>query len=104
LFKPSNWFLVFTMVMFFAALFLFSGCGASDEPSSTADPETEAPAANTEDPAEEPADEPQPAGDCPAVTSVLVESTNGAYAERETDLPATPVCRFASPILKPVKI
>jgi len=83
LFKPSNWFLVFTMVMFFAALFLFSGCGASDEPPNTADPETESPATDNEDPAEEPADEPQPAGDCPAVTSVSVESTNGAYAERE---------------------
>jgi len=64
LFKASNWFLAFTMVMFFAALFLFSGCGASDEPPNTADPETESPATDN-------------------VTSVSVESTNGAYAERE---------------------
>ena len=83
MFKASSWLLAFTMVMFFASLFLISGCGTSGEPSSTADPETEAPAANTEDPAEEPADEPQPAGDCPAATSVSVESTNGAYADRE---------------------
>jgi len=82
LFKASNWFLAFTMVMFFAALFLFSGCGASDEPPNTADPETESPATDNEDPAEEPADEPQPAGDCPAVTSVSVESTKQIYRQR----------------------
>ncbi len=81
--KQGNCLLAFTIVILFAALFLFSGCGASDEPQNTADPEAEAPAANTEDPVEEPADEPQPAGDCPAVSSVSVESTNGAYADRE---------------------
>ena len=83
MFKTSNWLLTFTMVILIAALFLISGCGASDEPPNTADPEAEAPAANTEDPAEELADEPQPAGVCPAVTNVSVESTNGAYADRE---------------------
>lgn len=83
MFKPSYWLLVFTMVIIFAALFLISGCGASGEPSNTADAEAEAPAASSENPTEEPKDGSQSAGDCPAVTSVSVESTNGAYSERE---------------------
>lgn len=81
--KPSYWLLAFTIVILFAALFLISGCGTSGEPANTADAEAEAPAANTEKPTEETEDEPKPAGDCPAVTSVSVESTNGAYADRE---------------------
>jgi hypothetical protein len=92
LFKPNNWLLTFPLVLLLATIFLISGCGASDEPSSTAtEAEAEAPAEDTEEPTEEPAEEPaeepeadpQPAGDCPAATSVALESTNGAYADRE---------------------
>jgi hypothetical protein len=71
------------MAILFTALFLFSGCGSSGEPSSAADTEAEVPAESTENPTEESGAEPQPTGDCPAVTKVSVESTNGAYADRE---------------------
>jgi len=53
LFKPNNWLLTFPVVLLLATLFLISGCGASDEPSSTAiEAEAEAPAEDTEEPAE----------------------------------------------------
>ncbi|MDZ4131927.1 MAG: hypothetical protein U1E11_02210 [Dethiobacteria bacterium] len=84
MFKRNNWFLFFTMAMLLAALLLVSGCGGSDEASNAAtEAEAEAPDAGTEEPAAEPEADPQPAGDCPAATSVTVESTNGAYADRE---------------------
>lgn len=79
--------LIFTAVALTLAIGLSAACGspapANTEPAAEATQATEAPAAEpeaTEAPAEEPA---QPAGDCPAATSVSIESTNGAYADRE---------------------
>ncbi len=85
--KLKKYGFVLTAVMFIAVVGIFTACGgsspvpaetnAAEEPAQTTEAAMEA--QTTEAPAEEAV---QPAGDCPSATSVSVESTNGAYAER----------------------
>ncbi len=69
-------------LMLILLLTLLTACVSPDETAETVEP-TE----NTDQPAyqnnEQPSDETEVPGNCPAATRVLIESSNGAYADRE---------------------
>ncbi len=83
----KKWSIILTVMMVaVAASSSFACTSASTAPAQTKAAEEAAPATEAEaevETTEAPAEEVvQPAGDCPAATSVSVESTNGAYADR----------------------
>ncbi len=74
---------VFTIALIlFVLLPLITACGGPDDTPVAAEPDdtTESPSSQNE---EQPSESTETSGNCPAATNISIESTNGAYTERE---------------------